>query len=155
MWLRNSEPTGPPLFALIIGINAYSESIRPSLKGAVADADSIDNYLRKDLNVPSHQICNLRDLQATRKGIIEALEGIAKSGNIQRGDPILIYYAGHGTSTENKEIQMLVPQDYCTIKGQEVPGIQDHEIGELVNDIAEEKGDNIVCGVAFINCNSI
>ena len=131
------------------------------LKGAVADADSIDNYLRKDLNVLSHQICNLRDRQATRKGIIEALEGIANNDLIWRGDPILIYYAGHGGSTEapmdwktgSKKIQMLIPQDYSDIKGREVHGIPDHTIGALVNDVAEAKGDNIV-GLLFINCNS-
>jgi hypothetical protein len=53
-------------------------------------------------------------------------------------------------------MQMLVPQDYSKIiEGEKVHGIPDLTIRELVNDIAEEKGDNIVCGVAFINCNSI
>ena len=125
------------------------------LEGAVADADSIDKYLREDLNVPSDRICNLRDQQATRKGIIEALRDIAKNDLIQRGDPILIYYAGHGTSTRSGGMQMLVPQDYSKIiEGEKVHGIPDLTIRELVDDIAEEKGDSIVCGVAFINCHS-
>ena len=129
--------------------------------GAVADADSIDNYLRKDLNVPSDQICNLRNQQATRKEIIEALKGIANNDSIQRGDPILIYYAGHGGltkapvgwETESKEIQMLIPQDHNDIEGPKVYGIPDQTIGALINDVAEAKGDNIVW-LLSINCNS-
>ena len=49
---------------------------------------------------------------------------------------------------------MLVPQDYSKIEGQKVYGIPDRIIGELVNDIADEKGNNIVWGVSFINYNS-
>jgi hypothetical protein len=52
-------------------------------------------------------------------------------------------------------MQMLVPQDYRKIiEGQKVYGIPDRTIGELVNGIADEKGDNIVCGASFINYNS-
>ena len=49
---------------------------------------------------------------------------------------------------------MLVLQDYSKLQSPEVHSIPDHTIGVLINDIAEEKGDNIVCGVSFINCNS-
>ena len=114
----------------------------------------MDDYLRKDIKVPSDRIRNLRDQEATRAAIIEALEGIANNDLVKRGDPILIYYAGHGTSNKSGRIQMLVPQDYSKDKDQKVHGIPDHIIGELINGIADEKGDNIVCGVSFINCNS-
>jgi hypothetical protein len=66
----------------------------------------------------------------------------------------LIYYAGHGTTTENKQIQMLVPHDYSKVEGKKVYGIPDRIIGELVNLIANVKGNNIVCGVSFFNYNS-
>ena len=49
---------------------------------------------------------------------------------------------------------MLVPHDYSKVEGKKVYGIPDRIIGELVNLIANVKGNNIVCGVSFFNYNS-
>jgi hypothetical protein len=42
------------------------------------------------------------------------------------------------------KIQVLVPQDYSSKPGLEVPGIPDRTIGFLLDKIAHNKGDNIV-----------
>ena len=66
----------------------------------------------------------------------------------------LFYYAGHGSeiyAPEDRErevpgstIQVLVPHDYCSESGLEVPGIPDRIIGSLLDEIAHIKGNNIV-----------
>ena len=64
----------------------------------------------------------------------------------------MIYYAGHGTEasappaweTGGSKIQMILPQNYSAESGSEVHGIPDRTIGTLLEDLAQEKGDNIV-----------
>ncbi|KAF8875731.1 caspase domain-containing protein [Gymnopilus junonius] len=137
----------PRLFALLIGIDFY-EHVR-SLRCAVADALKFKEYLETYLAVPSDQICTLINKSASRAAIIDALKAIRMDSRIQNGDPIFIFFAGHGAEiptskgdSEGKR-QSLVPQDYCAKPGQEIPSIPDRTFGSLVDLIAEEKGDNI------------
>jgi len=147
--------TSLSLFALIIGINKYKNANMTTLKGAVADADLIQDYLEGHLNVPKSHIRNLRDVEATRAAIVSAFHALRADPRIKNGDPILIYYAGHGGETNppngwdaggaDKKIQMLLPHDYGTdINNAEVHGIPDRTISVLINELAKEKGDNIV-----------
>jgi hypothetical protein len=71
---------------------------------------------------------------------------------IKRGDPILIFFAGHGAETDapvgweagGPKIQMILPQNYSADAGQEVHGIPDRVVGALLNELAREKDNNIV-----------
>ena len=142
------------LFALIIGINKY-HSVK-GLHGAVPDADAVQDYLQNDLGVPSSQIRNLRDSEATRVGIIHEIETfLINNDNIKEGDPILIYYAGHGgwkkaptdwQTGGSENIQFLMPCDYSNRPeaGDRQHGIPDRTFGALVSRLANKKGDNIV-----------
>ena len=122
-----------------------------TLKGAVADADSIQQYLENDLNVQRSRIRNLRDAQATRDAIISEFYALESNPDIKLGDPILIYYAGHGagvTSPIGQEAggadsrsEMLIPHDY---EANVVHGILDRTISVLLTRLAKAKGDNIV-----------
>ncbi|KAG8760741.1 hypothetical protein FRC12_009510 [Ceratobasidium sp. 428] len=153
------------LYALIIGINVYrNESLR-RLAGAVPDADSIKDFISTDLKVPDDHIINLRDEQATREEIIHAFRRLRDDTRIHKGDPILIYYAGHGGKREAsaewkekygyEEIQVIFPYDYNS----PLPGLEelencipDRTIGMLLNELAEAKGNNIT--VVFDSCHS-
>jgi hypothetical protein len=124
-----------------------------TLRGAVADANAVQEYLERHLKIPNSQIRNLRDAQATRDAIIEALRGLSNDVRINNGDPIFIYYAGHGSETvappawktEEPVIQALVPYDCGTkINDREVPGIPDRTVGALLSRLAQIKGNNIV-----------
>ena len=145
---RISKP--PSLFALVIGIDEYATA--PLLTGAVADANEVQRYLEYDLKVPSCQIRNLRNEEATRDAIIQAFSDLRIHPGIKRGDPILIFYAGHGAEAGappgweagGPKIQTILPQNYCTEAGNEVYPIPDRTVGALLNSLAEEKGDNIV-----------
>ena len=142
--------TDPRLFAVVIGINEYKE-LRPKLFGAVADANAIIQYLSSKTS--ASRIISLRDKQATRKSIIEAFKTLNRSKKIEKNDPIVIYFAGHGgeAQIEGQEemTQMILPYDASprTQNKDElpvIPGIPDFEIRKLLNDIAVEKGNNIV-----------
>ncbi|KAF8961631.1 caspase domain-containing protein [Flammula alnicola] len=146
----------PRLFALIIGINFYANV--GSLRGALADALSFKEYLESHLNVPADQIHTLINKSASRSAIIEAFIRLKNDTRIEKGDPIFIYYAGHGSEitappgASESKIQVLIPEDYSAKPGQEVPPIPDRTIGALLTQIAEMKGDNIT--VVFDCCHS-
>ena len=90
----------PHLFSLVIGINNYQSPNIKDLEGAVPDADAVLDYLRNVLGVPSSQIRYLRDSEATRDAIMEEIKAFSSNNEIKEGDPILIYYAGHGGSAD-------------------------------------------------------
>jgi hypothetical protein len=137
---------------LIIGINKYVDPDVPTLKGAVADADSIKEFLEHSLNVAKTRIRNLRDAKATRAAIIAEFISLGANPDINVGDPILIYYAGHGGGANppagweaggsDSKTQMLIPHDYRS--NQDVCGIPDRTVAVLITRIAKAKGDNIV-----------
>ena len=140
------------LFALVIGIGKYALKQFSELPGAVPDANEVINWLIDDLNVPRNQVSLITNEAASRAGIISALEAFSLDDRIHQGDPIFIYYAGHGSSIPSpddwecggpgKKIQILVPQDYSPERG--IHGIPDHALGWLIHRIAKKKGDNIV-----------
>lgn len=152
----------PPLYVLIIGIDTYLRPSTPDLRGAVADADAIENYVLHQLNVPANQIITLRNGQATRKAIIEAWDSLRKDERIKKGDPILIYYAGHGARAPPPEewkqqisggetkIELLVP---CDVDGETVHPVADRTIALLMDMLSNAKGDNIVSFCAPLPLN--
>ena len=155
----------PRLFALIIGINEYESPNIHNLLGAVPDADAMRYYLQKYMDVPSSQITNLRDGEATRAAIIDKIKAFSLEDKIIKGDPILIYYAGHGGSANIQKgrkdgstgkIELLIPYDYPSPLegGDPRDGIPDRYFGALLSRLAEEKGDNIV-RQTFILCRFI
>ena len=158
------SPHRPPprLFALIIGINKYESPNITNLLGAVPDADAVRDFLQKQLGVPSSQIRNLRDSGATRAAIIDGIEAFSLNEEIKKGDPILIYYAGHGGSADTPtgwesggtgKIELLIPYDHSSSleDGNPKHGIPDRTLGVLLSQLAIEKGDNIV-RLTFILC---
>ena len=157
----------PPLrlFALIIGINEYKSPIK-KLSGAVADADAMQDYLQKHLGVPSSQIRNLRNGQATRSAIINEIKAFWFNNDIQQGDPILIYYAGHGGWAETPKgwqaggtgkIELLIPYDYSSHleDGNHRHALPDRTLGALLSRLASKKGDNIVRQLFVLQSESI
>ena len=154
------------LFALVIGIDRYKNVNGEdlcNLNGAVADANAVYNFLRNDLGVPATNVRNLRDSEATRENIIEAIQSFVFNVNIEKNDPIFIYYAGHGATSKAKisisndstpfrgqEFEVIVPSDinlasdYIPNPRNRVTGIADYEIRRLLNEVAKKKGNNIV-----------
>jgi hypothetical protein len=109
-------------------------------------------YLQKHLGIPSSQISNLRDSEATRTAIINEIRAFSTNSYIKKGDPILIYHAGHGAGSTGK-IELLVPYDYSRLEDDRdsdhhKDGIPDRTLGTLLEHLARKKGGNIFC----LNC---
>ncbi len=144
------------LFALVVGINEYDPPLphlRP-LRGAVADAQAIKQWLEFK-GVPSENITLLANKSATCSAIIAALTWLKNNSQIRPGDPIFIFFAGHGAQVNapngwecggaDRMIQVIVPHDCELVKlGKPVGPISDRVLGALIANIAERKGNNIV-----------
>ncbi|CAE6387305.1 unnamed protein product [Rhizoctonia solani] len=162
--LISARPNSSHSFhALVIGINNYP-TLDP-LAGAIADADSVSSFLTGELGVPSEHIINLRNEGASRAAIIQGLRKLRDDPRITHGDPILVYYAGHGGSKREarsghtggnmKEVQVIFPHDYGVCKtgtNQPINCIPDYTIAALLDELAEAKGNNIT--VVFDSCHS-
>ena len=123
--------------------------------GAVPDADAMRDYLQEHLGVRSTRIRNLRDSEATRAAIIDGIKAFSLNDEIKKGDPILIYYAGHGGSADTPKgweiggtgkIELLVPYDHSSPLEDDSPkhGIRDRSLEAPLSQLAIEKGNNIV-----------
>ncbi|KJA24871.1 hypothetical protein HYPSUDRAFT_38219 [Hypholoma sublateritium FD-334 SS-4] len=154
----------PSMFAVIIGIDKYKDPAIPDLCGAVADAEAFRQYLVNHVGVEQNRIVYLRDEEATKDAMIHAIHDLATNQEISAQDPILIYYAGHGSEAplpsskrnqfSSSVIEMLVPCDFvangsATREGQ---GLFDISLYNLLDEIARQKSDNIT--VIFDCCHS-
>lgn len=157
---------GERFWAVIIGIDAYPDQ---PLQGARKDVDAFEAYLRLMLHVPPDHIYKLVDHAATRNRIMDTIYGFLRNNDqIQRGDAIIVYFSGHGTSYAISDlnlgwagppshgslsrppsqshlwegrsyIQALAPVD----RGSDVPDISGRELNVCLADIRDVKGNNI------------
>ncbi|PBK79136.1 hypothetical protein ARMGADRAFT_890079, partial [Armillaria gallica] len=143
-------------WAVFIGIDAYQ---RNPLRGCVSDAFSITSYLIDDLGVPEERIqCLLGPeisipgnfLTPSRANIVNVLHSLIDNIEIERGDNIVVYYAGHGSSYYYATIipvpsKLYAPLDRDAIdaEGRYVPHISDRELNALFTEISRVKGNKI------------
>lgn len=153
---RTFSETKSPLHAVVIGINKFL--FDKDLRGAVNDANAFAKFLEEKLQVPKAHIQNLRDEQATRENIIKAFLDLRDNRDIQPQDPIVIYYAGHGSEINappgwesgGRQIQCLVPHDASDKTG--INAIPDVTVAALLNMLADAKGNNIVRLSTILRC---
>ena len=80
--------------ALIIAIANYGPSHISKLPGVPFDVDSARSIARA-MGIPDQRISVLRDAQATKAGILQALENLGRT--VSEGSRVLVYFSGHGT----------------------------------------------------------
>jgi hypothetical protein len=80
--------------ALIIAIANYGPPQIPALDGVPFDVDSARTIARA-MGIPDQRITVLRDAQATKAGILRALDTLGQS--VTEGGRVLVYFSGHGT----------------------------------------------------------
>lgn len=92
-------------WAVVVGINAYSDERITNLKGAVTDAWAFYHYLAspKGGAIPEIQMKIILDKDATRDRVVDALGNFL--GQACPRDEVMIYFAGHGSPEPRK------PQD--------------------------------------------
>jgi hypothetical protein len=148
------------VFALIIGIDSYKSGSIWNLESATSDAKSIKHWLVHHLGVPRHQIRTLLDSEATTTNIQDAFTShLLDNPAIVRGDAILIYWAGHGSSLlaprslsgsssarGYSHIDVLVTYDHDTKNpagSGRISGISDRCMYSMMRTLSAAKGDNI------------
>ena len=94
-------------YALIIGINNYSDPAITSLDNPITDAEALYNVLTTKYTFDKKNIQFLKD--AKRDDIIYSLDHLAR--NVTENDNLLIFYAGHGQFDENSNIGYWLPSD--------------------------------------------
>jgi hypothetical protein len=148
------------VFALIIGIDHYKSGSIWNLESAVSDAKSMRHWLVHHLGVPRHHIRMLLDSEATTTNFENAFTShLLDNPAIERGDAILVYWAGHGSSLlaprsitgsssakGYDHINMLVTYDHDTktpFGSGRIPGISDRSMFSMIRALSQTKGDNI------------
>lgn len=145
-------------FALIIGIDYYKTGNIWNLHSCVHDARRIYSWLADELNVPEDQICMLLDDQATKQNIEDRfMSHLVNNRSIEKGDAILVYFAGHGSTIpapegwfqpnrgqQRNDVEVLCTHDYemKAMHGR-IAGISDKSMRAMLSELSQAKGDNI------------
>ncbi|KAI0030607.1 peptidase C14, caspase domain-containing protein, partial [Vararia minispora EC-137] len=144
--------------ALLIGIDNYASADLNSLPGVVNDVNDMKSFLTgafDSVDGFALDIKVIRNQEATAEKIRSAVESLRTNDVIKRGDPILIYYAGHGSTLpppegwpgHDVEIQCLVGYDaFCSERDGKylVEGVvPDRTLAALLHRLADAKGNNI------------
>jgi Caspase domain/Domain of unknown function (DUF4384) len=80
--------------ALIVGVSRYASTDVEPLAGVPFDIDSAQAIAR-GLGIPASRTTVLRDAQASKQGVLEALDRLAAEA--APGGRTFIYFSGHGT----------------------------------------------------------
>jgi len=146
--------------ALLVGINTYnppeakgqSERKITDLDGAVNDIEAVRQLLISKYQFDNQHIKILLNEQASRAGILAALEQLVKE--TQAGDVVFFHYSGHGSQVYNpasdetdKKDETIVPAD--ALQGAE--DIRDKEIQSYLNSILDK---NAQLTAVFDSCHS-
>ncbi|KAF8206536.1 hypothetical protein K438DRAFT_480287 [Mycena galopus ATCC 62051] len=145
-------PSTIPLFGLLIGIDQYKSGALWNLESCVEDAKNVQRWLLKELQVPKDQLCVLFDKDATKDNIEKSFSNhLIRNPNISRGDAIIIYFAGHGSTipapvnwfhkgSVSGTAEVLCSYDFGHGG---VAGISDRSLHGMLADLSAVKGDNI------------
>jgi uncharacterized caspase-like protein len=114
--------------AVLIGINDYKGV--PRLQGSVNDVQTLREVLRTRWGFTDDHILLLSDAQATRSGILAALNELVQESGPE--DTVYVHFSGHGSQVEDTNgdetdglDETIVPQDGRT------PGVADITDDEL------------------------
>jgi hypothetical protein len=95
----NSQPNK---WALLIGINQYPKLARRyQLSGCANDVEAMASILRDNYGFPDNHLAALKDGQATREGILAAMDALV--GQVAEDDIVVIHYSGHGSQMTDRE----------------------------------------------------
>ncbi|KAJ6595372.1 caspase domain-containing protein [Mycena sp. CBHHK59/15] len=141
-------------FGLFIGIDEYGSPAIPNLEGCVSDARSFQECLSRTFGpAPQSDILFLTNTDATRAAILSAFyTHLIDNPEIERGEPIVIYFAGHGSrvlaptgwDTPSGQVETICPSNESTqAEGELIHGIPDFTINALLRILAREKGNNV------------
>jgi hypothetical protein len=145
--VRRAGEAEPPaeagrLIVLAIGVNDYANPAL-NLNFAVPDAQVVADTLRARAGTLFRdvRVTVLRDRQATRRGVLDALDEVARTA--QPADTFVLYIAGHGVRTEPDQRFLFLPHDatdttnWATLRRQ---GIEDSQLVAAIARIRARDG---------------
>ncbi len=91
--------------ALLIGVAQYPGDM--ALEGPVNDVELIRELLVQSEHFGEENISELINERATKSNIVKALNNLRET--TERGDKVVIYFSGHGTSAMDNKIQADIP----------------------------------------------
>jgi hypothetical protein len=94
-------------YALIIGINDYTDPKIPSLDKPIRDAEMFYNAITTRYTFNTENVKIIRN--ATMADMVDALDYFAKK--VRPDDNFLIFYAGHGVYDKEADIGFWLPSD--------------------------------------------
>jgi hypothetical protein len=101
--------------ALVVGVGSYPQGGTgsvPALEFAASDAEALANLLTTRAGFPSQGVTLLRDGEATRQRVLDAIRSLRTQANEQ--DVVLVYFSGHGTTApgpDGRSHYYLIPHD--------------------------------------------
>ena len=137
--------------ALLVAINDYARESIPDLRGAVNDVELIARVLETRLGFDRKQITFLKDSQATRMAILDAIDDLVEKAG--PGDRVYFHYSGHGSQApdRNKDEEDALDETIVAHDSRQ-QGIPDITDDELNGRFAQLRTKNVV--LVFDSCHS-
>jgi formylglycine-generating enzyme required for sulfatase activity len=133
-------------WAVVIGVNKYPNLLAQfQLNYAVSDADAVAELIKKKFGFEENNVTILKDAQATKQGIMNALNYLTDPKRVKKDDCVLIYFSGHGQTVPLPEyggggnMGYLVPYD-AQINLSEEPNMSQYDQYCIGMDELNKKG---------------
>lgn len=109
-------------YALLIGVGTYANAPNLNVAVTTADAEQVATVLGdpRFCGYPPGQVTLLRDAHATRTGILQALDNLAR--RTTKDDTVLLFYSGHGHYGEDGTYYLTTNDMQLTDKGKVADG---------------------------------
>ena len=101
-------------YAIIVGVDDYLQPEIPDLQLCVADAKALASVLVDSCGYPAANIHLLIGNDASRQGIVQAVQELADPNLYRNKDTIIFYYSGHGLRIN--DANYLTPVDGSTFE---------------------------------------
>ncbi|MEZ8826539.1 caspase family protein [Vibrio amylolyticus] len=95
-------------YALLIGVSDYKDEMISDLQGPKYDVNSLQEVLVRRGFEPTN-IVSLIDEKANKADILRHIDVLAEK--VSKEDTVFIYYSGHGTSPEDANFPLPLPDD--------------------------------------------
>ncbi|KIK51078.1 hypothetical protein GYMLUDRAFT_408513 [Collybiopsis luxurians FD-317 M1] len=128
------------IHAILVGINDYEDAAFSPLKHSVDDARKIKNLLLQDLGADEGSIRVLENSDATKDGIMEALQSI--STRAERNDAIVFFFSGYAALSDENDSEQQVGF-LCPYDAQSSGGLSDKSLLRTFELLSKQCGNNI------------
>ncbi len=121
-------------FAIVVGVDTYTDDRVPDLRYAGADAQAVVQYFLAEGGIPADNLWQLLDQNASRE-VVERVLGDELPKRAKPGDLVFFYFAGHGyAATGGELVLMLRDTDPDRLVS---TGLTSSRLGELLRYLGE------------------